>query len=263
MERYEMGSHWAILNSCTRWMVIIPTIVPMISTIVRIYLHKMKRWSELYHHYDEGMIIWGFPKIGVHPVIIHFWLGFSLTSTIQLFGGPPWPWKPPYDGPARGPARASGGRTGSHDRGGLSKKSRWSVGKKHADDLGQLMGIAGDELGFLLDIFIGHLLDIFVGSIDGDGRGTPFRYSRAGKTAGTRGVGHWENHWTKVGLIFQLATFNLPEGRWYGTYRHTNFGYFIKNRQDIIWYGEIYDLCTCLEMSTVYVFFVIHVDHAR
>lgn len=68
------------------------------------------------------------------------------------------------------------------------------MGKKHADDLGQLMGIAGDELGFLLDIFIGHLLDIFVGSIDGDGRGTPFRYSRAGKTAGTRGVGHWENH---------------------------------------------------------------------
>ena len=43
--------------------------------------------------------IWGFPKIGLPPVIIHFerW-DFLLFFTKQLLaiGDPPWLWKPPY-----------------------------------------------------------------------------------------------------------------------------------------------------------------------
>ena len=44
---------------------------------------------------------WGFRKIGLLPVIIHFRLGLSLTSTIHLGV---LPWKPPYQHSPHPPA---------------------------------------------------------------------------------------------------------------------------------------------------------------
>ena len=35
------------------------------------------------HHLDRNLTIWRFPRIGVPTVIIHLWMGFSLTKTIQ------------------------------------------------------------------------------------------------------------------------------------------------------------------------------------
>jgi hypothetical protein len=44
------------------------------------------------------MIIWRFPKIGVPPVLIHFFIGIPWNKPSSVFGVPPWLWKPPYGG---------------------------------------------------------------------------------------------------------------------------------------------------------------------